>query len=954
MSSAERACEDAKAGPLAIKLAAAEADLATYARAIAQFDAWLGEQAAFFKQNPQVNRTFLDVAAKLMHTLRTVRHVEPQQQAATEHHQLNENTWCTRCDRFDPSGPCPGKPVSKPDGAALEEAKAIVRAAIDDYWNEDDQDWLGRAHRLLGDDRMGRYETVNKLAEERLQALHESESKLRAAEAELAATRARELAEAESYQAARVEALHLSEELDAERARVRELTDVINFDRTGLAAGLNHVVAVVKGYQWIADGHWGSYDYTQQTLETLQREVGRLIKGACDGASRALKASGERATAAVRSSQQAAALPAEQAKSLGTLRVGDTARLLKSKHTHPSWDGKSGEVVELDTTGAFLLIEGRRIRFNREMVERVDQPSEPAGAGMCRVCESRGCILTEDECREACRLHVEQKAQADGAGGVGGADNHSNFQRAHDLLHGLNNWEPMNTPDVRAVAEAIAAAEKRGRESNKTLAGCPGGDTENADPSASPTLGTVPGQSDEPQAPAERVTHEMACYRLLELGGDPDGSMQRYISGCEAEEQRLREEYAKVERLWKQATVDTDVAEFGVDPGDSAALLKLREAIDAADMWPSVPVKEAGDYEAAVSFMAELIRARVANEKALRRKLHNQRTELNRLNRALVATKAELEATEQLHRDASAVAADGWGAVTEIQRTLAAERAKVAELDSFHCHLVEAAEILRLDPGMNAVERHHAWLDRDDEERAKRHSHVVLHSKTCIWREEDDDGIGKPETTCGKPATHISCVPFVGSPTCEEHKCRCARSIDDVGRDQERAEFTAPAEKVSVMASTDARKAVLVDGCSCSAERYEECAGHAPECDLALLNQRMKLCPDCGNKRCPKAEGAEFICSGSNELGQVGVRAEPLPMGQAAWEQDNATRYREERDHSRDKKRNADQRLASVLDDVTQLRSVLKEALDDWDTGGWVGRARELVESTETKIDREA
>jgi hypothetical protein len=56
---------------------AAEAEVATYERAIAQFDEWLGGQAEFFKQNPQVNRTFLDCAARLMKTLRTVRHVAP-------------------------------------------------------------------------------------------------------------------------------------------------------------------------------------------------------------------------------------------------------------------------------------------------------------------------------------------------------------------------------------------------------------------------------------------------------------------------------------------------------------------------------------------------------------------------------------------------------------------------------------------------------------------------------------------------------------------------------------------------------------------------------------------------------------------------------------------------------------------------------------------------------------
>jgi hypothetical protein len=38
------------------------------------------------------------------------------------------------------------------------------------------------------------------------------------------------------------------------------------------------------------------------------------------------------------------------------------------------------------------------------------------------------------------------------------------------------------------------------------------------------------------------------------------------------------------------------------------------------------------------------------------------------------------------------------------------------------------------------------------------------------------------------------------------------------------------------------------------------------------LASRMSVCPDCGNKRCPKAANhARWECSGSNETGQVGV-----------------------------------------------------------------------------------
>ena len=33
---------------------------------------------------------------------------------------------------------------------------------------------------------------------------------------------------------------------------------------------------------------------------------------------------------------------------------------------------------------------------------------------------------------------------------------------------------------------------------------------------------------------------------------------------------------------------------------------------------------------------------------------------------------------------------------------------------------------------------------------------------------------------------------------------------------------------------------------------------------------RMVLCPDCGNKRCPRATSCELECTGSNEVGQEG------------------------------------------------------------------------------------
>jgi hypothetical protein len=39
---------------------------------------------------------------------------------------------------------------------------------------------------------------------------------------------------------------------------------------------------------------------------------------------------------------------------------------------------------------------------------------------------------------------------------------------------------------------------------------------------------------------------------------------------------------------------------------------------------------------------------------------------------------------------------------------------------------------------------------------------------------------------------------------------------------------------------------------------------------VTLLSRFMILCPDCGNKRCPKATHHKNACTGSNEPGQKG------------------------------------------------------------------------------------
>ncbi len=71
------------------------------------------------------------------------------------------------------------------------------------------------------------------------------------------------------------------------------------------------------------------------------------------------------------------------------------------------------------------------------------------------------------------------------------------------------------------------------------------------------------------------------------------------------------------------------------------------------------------------------------------------------------------------------------------------------------------------------------------------------------------------------------------------------------------------------MASVDAREAITI------MRGLAEDAG-AVKCwcstcrPITITDMRMVVCPDCGNKRCPKATDHRFLCTNSNESGQTG------------------------------------------------------------------------------------
>jgi hypothetical protein len=94
-----------------------------------------------------------------------------------------------------------------------------------------------------------------------------------------------------------LELIRVLEELEAsvvaDKQEIARLRTLLNRDHTGLAEGLAAVERLTNGYSWILDGEWGSYDYTQRTMETLRKEIGFCLDSIRETTVKYLKQSGK-------------------------------------------------------------------------------------------------------------------------------------------------------------------------------------------------------------------------------------------------------------------------------------------------------------------------------------------------------------------------------------------------------------------------------------------------------------------------------------------------------------------------------------------------------------------------------------------------------------------------------------------------------------------------------------
>lgn len=301
----------------------------------------------------------------------------------------------------------------------------------------------------------------------------------------------------------------------------------------------------------------------------------------------------------------------------------------------------------------------------------------------------------------------------------------------------------------------------------------------------------------------------------------------------------------------EQAPID-EVTEgfppFGCDPGDSAALLKLREAIDAADMWPSAFAKESGDYEAAVLFMA---RNHEASERLGALLDVSEKHAVDEIEHL----RSECAKVERLWKEAT-VERDGLIDFARRNYRRIFDALYDAKCSSLPDKLTIAGDMKRLlewRAQPNAQDTSNPTTDGA-------HERGDASPQRVQQAELPAQGEGCPGALSQLPDSGDQAADVRGAASGQAAGAR----LEHLTFREAIEKFLACGEPLDVTVSP----LVTPSGCWC----------HKCNPDQAVFDTRMILCPTCGNKRCPKASDHDLGCSGSNEPGQVGSwHTKPAP-----------------------------------------------------------------------------
>ena len=192
----------------------------------------------------------------------------------------------------------------------------------------------------------------------------------------------------------------------------------------------------------------------------------------------------------------------------------------------------------------------------------------------------------------------------------------------------------------------------------------------------------------------------------------------------------------------------------------------------------------------------------------------------------------------------------------------------LANLQSLECMALpashaEAAEMARmLLAGMDS--KLVAYLIQDKDDRCHGRSGRLSHHSIKSYRDEDivEYELSQTPLYAAPPAT----VAVPDDSAVELLATDIMKRIDKI-TDERHSVATLSSLRVSIV---EACRAVMLKAGPVTAATVPEkcwCRTCRP---VGITDMRFVVCPDCGNKRCPRANDHRNACSGSNEPGQVG------------------------------------------------------------------------------------
>lgn len=182
---------------------------------------------------------------------------------------------------------------------------------------------------------------------------------------------------------------------------------------------------------------------------------------------------------------------------------------------------------------------------------------------------------------------------------------------------------------------------------------------------------------------------------------------------------------------------------------------------------------------------------------------------------------------------------------------------------------IPSATASGMDAGLHPVAADNACAD-------------AIKPATCGWFDETYDDATDPHPmpeSCSEPATHISCTPFMCTPTCAKHKCRCAKPLpvadtpsadreycEEYGHDFRRGDWICKRCGADGTDAPGSGKARAADLSAPSLADYQEMQRNFIEADSAARELRVLLADVIDDCSPPENHFRCIVCGSNHTL----------------------------------------------------------------------------------------